>query len=470
MACVALELGCTTRSNEATEETIKLAQEKTKGQEGGKSKEGGVLDGILGTVSKAVGSATDKVGETVNDAKESVAELLVVTIKVVDMFEGLLTVSNDSQVKYQRGNILCKLAESHDSIGKKIKTINEKGNPLDRLEKIIGKQPDAQRRARSGTSETMFSARSRVCPTPSRTPRVPSSAFPTPPSTGLKRLIGKPCDKSGAIHNEGGDTIGRVELIPEIERDRMKEAPSPSCLAPPSIRRAIVATSDDVVGRLDYGGTKALFGRAVDNDGDIPDKKGNVGPRRALGARGAAQGDQLHGRPMVNEEVNDIPVPEPETKEESDGDKQKHLRIKQDREIAKRICVCAEYSLDKSCPIRKTITENIDRVERQPEEEWNKEDLVRAIKPLIEGGKVLGQAAAHEAHVEMCDLAGLLEEFMGTVTKAIKIAKSKLEGFRRTARASIQNHNHMCPMNCTRAPEMTLREEPHIHQQVLWST
>lgn len=37
-----------------------------------------------------------------------------------------------------------------------------------------------------------------------------------------------------------------------------------------------MATSDDVVGRLDYGGTKAFFGRAVDNDGDIPDKKGNV--------------------------------------------------------------------------------------------------------------------------------------------------------------------------------------------------
>lgn len=151
-----MELGCTTRSNEATEETIKLVQEKTKEQEGGKSKEGGVLDGVLGIVGKAVGSATDKVGETVNDAKESVAELPAVTIKVVDMFEGLLTVSNDSQVKYQRGNILCKLAESHDSIGKKIKTINEKGNPLDRvkvgdLEKIIGKQPDAQRRARSGT-------------------------------------------------------------------------------------------------------------------------------------------------------------------------------------------------------------------------------------------------------------------------------------------------------------------------------
>ena len=315
----------------------------------------------------------------------------------------------------------------------------------------------------------------------------------------LKRLIGKMCDKTGAIRNEGGDVIGRAELIPEAERDGMKEGPFtelPGCTV--NKEGHIVTPGGDVVGRLTSGDAKALFGRAVDDDGDILDKNGNVlghaerwepeeQPRdvspmagrkvnkegnvvdengdligkltsgdleKCAGKKIDDDGDVVDQKGSILGHVTLIgdipePEPEPETEEESEEDKQKRLRFEQDREIAKRICVCIEHSLDKIRPICKMITENIDRVERQPEEERNEEELVKTVKPLIEeGGKILteangvirgldpdgriagnakGRAAAHEASPEEYHLADLLKELTGTVTETIENAKRKLE-------------------------------------------
>ncbi|KAK8054578.1 hypothetical protein PG994_009645 [Apiospora phragmitis] len=315
----------------------------------------------------------------------------------------------------------------------------------------------------------------------------------------LKRLIGKMCDKTGAIRNEGGDVIGRAELIPEAERDGMKEGPFtdlPGCTV--NKEGHVVTPGGDIVGRLTSGDPKTLFGRAVDDDGDILDKNGNqLGHAERWTPRGGPEGRQPHGRPqgqqggqrrrrerrphrqadlgrpeqvrgkkidddgdVVDQKgsilghvslLEDIPEPEPEpeTEEESEEDKQKRLRMEQDREIAKRICICIEHSLDKIRPICKMITENIDRVERQPEDERNEEELVKTVKPLIEeGGKILteangvirgldpdgriagnakGRAAAHEASPEEYQLAELLKELTGTVTETIENAKRKLE-------------------------------------------
>ncbi|KAK7985507.1 hypothetical protein PG996_005253 [Apiospora saccharicola] len=187
---------------EAADKATKLAQEKTEGQEDGRSKEGGVLDVVLGDVGKAVGipeGAVDMADEAVKGAEDQAEELgqkapieapievpeLVpsVTVKIVDMFEGPFAVSDNGQVKDQNSNILGKLAESQDLIGKEIKAINKKGNPLDRvkfgdLEKMIGKKPDTQM-----------------------------------------------CDTTGAIRTEGGNIIGCAELIPKTGRDSMKERP-----------------------------------------------------------------------------------------------------------------------------------------------------------------------------------------------------------------------------------------------------
>ncbi|KAH9890168.1 hypothetical protein F4778DRAFT_796438 [Xylariomycetidae sp. FL2044] len=93
----------------------------------------------------------------------------------------------------------------------------------------------------------------------------------------IKRLVDKMCDKNGCIRNEAGDVIGKCELIPEAERDGMKEGPFtelPGCTVAKD--GTIVTPGGDIVGRLVSGDPKVLFGRAVDDDGDILDKNGNA--------------------------------------------------------------------------------------------------------------------------------------------------------------------------------------------------
>ncbi|KAK1975643.1 LEA domain-containing protein [Colletotrichum cereale] len=93
----------------------------------------------------------------------------------------------------------------------------------------------------------------------------------------VKKLIGRMCDKEGNVRSESGDIIGRAELIPESEREGAKEGPFaelPGCTVAKD--GTIVTPSGDIVGRLTQGDAKALFGRPIDEDGDILDRNGNL--------------------------------------------------------------------------------------------------------------------------------------------------------------------------------------------------
>ncbi|KAM0815902.1 putative LEA domain-containing protein [Seiridium cardinale] len=258
----------------------------------------------------------------------------------------------------------------------------------------------------------------------------------------LNRLVGKMCDKQGFIRNEGGDVIGKAELVPEAEREGLKEGPFselPGCTV--NKEGHIVTPGGDIVGRLVSGDPKVLFGRAVDDDGDILDKNGNtlgkaerwepeevkkdVSPMsgrkvnregnvvdengdligkltsgdlsKCAGKKIDDDGDVVDQKGSIVGHVSlldDIPEPEPEqVEEESEEDRQKREQLEQDRKIAQQICVCIEHSLDKIRPICKMITENIDKAERTPEDERDEEELVKVVKPLIEeGGKILTEA------------------------------------------------------------------------------
>ncbi|KAI0887728.1 uncharacterized protein GGS22DRAFT_88474 [Annulohypoxylon maeteangense] len=255
----------------------------------------------------------------------------------------------------------------------------------------------------------------------------------------LRRLIGKMCDKNGFIRNEGGDIIGKCELIPEAEREGMKEGPFtelPGCTV--NREGKVVTPGGDVVGRLVSGDPKILFGRAVDDDGDICDKNGNVlghaerweedpipkdinpmsGRKvnregnvvdengdlmgkltsgtlsECAGKKIDDDGDVVDGKGNVMghcsllEEIPQTPEPE-ETEEE----KQARLQLEQDKKIAGQISFCIEQSLDKIKPICKMIVDRIDSEERKPEDERDEEELVKQVRPLIEeGGKILTEA------------------------------------------------------------------------------
>ncbi|KAK5124124.1 hypothetical protein LTR85_001827 [Meristemomyces frigidus] len=92
-----------------------------------------------------------------------------------------------------------------------------------------------------------------------------------------KDLAGKQLDDQGQIWNDKGKVIGRVELIPDEEREAKPEGPFAGLEGLRVIEGGKVADEDgNVVGEIVEGNPKRLIGNAVDEDGDILDKYGNV--------------------------------------------------------------------------------------------------------------------------------------------------------------------------------------------------
>ncbi|OTA05923.1 hypothetical protein A9Z42_0066460 [Trichoderma parareesei] len=307
----------------------------------------------------------------------------------------------------------------------------------------------------------------------------------------IKALVGRMCDKQGNVLSESGDIIGKAELVSEGEREGMKEGPFAELSGCTVAKDGTVVTpSGDVVGRLIEGDPKKLFGRSVDEDGDVVDSNGNV-----LGKAERWQEEEVERKkaPYAGRKVNrdgnvvdedgniiaklvsgdisacsgkevdddgdvvnykgqavghvalleDIPK---ETEEEM----KKKEEAERDRQLAQKLAVCIEQSLDKIRPICKMITDKINTAERTPKEELDEEQLVREVKPLIEeGGKILTEtngtirgldpdgriqrnakhkAGTKEASPEEYHLADVLKELTGTITQTIDNAKSKIEG------------------------------------------
>ncbi|KAI5456595.1 hypothetical protein BGZ63DRAFT_395856 [Mariannaea sp. PMI_226] len=253
-------------------------------------------------------------------------------------------------------------------------------------------------------------------------------------------VIGRMCDKEGNIRSESGEVIGRAELVPEGQREGVKDGPFAElqgCTVGKDGK--VVTPAGDVVGRLVSGDPKLLKGRAVDEDGDILDRNGNVigKAERWEEEEIEKKRDPLAGR-RVNREGNVVdddgniigkltsgdlficsgkevdedgdvvnqkgqtighvsrledipPEPEPEPEEtETEEEKTKREEAEKDRKLAGQLAYCVEQALDKIRPICKMITDKIDRAERTPKEELDEEELVKQVKPLIEeGGKIL---------------------------------------------------------------------------------
>ncbi|KAE8371759.1 hypothetical protein BDV26DRAFT_275427, partial [Aspergillus bertholletiae] len=90
-----------------------------------------------------------------------------------------------------------------------------------------------------------------------------------------KELAGKEID-DGQIW-DGRKPIGRVELIPENERDKKPEGPFAGLENLVVTKEGFVEDADgNIVGKVTEGEVKNLRGRLVDEDGDIIDKFGNV--------------------------------------------------------------------------------------------------------------------------------------------------------------------------------------------------
>lgn len=93
----------------------------------------------------------------------------------------------------------------------------------------------------------------------------------------VAELAGRRCDELGQIHGDTGKVVGRCELIPENERVAKPEGPFAGLEGLRVVKDGKVEDADgNVVGEIVEGDPKRLIGNAVDEDGDIIDKYGNV--------------------------------------------------------------------------------------------------------------------------------------------------------------------------------------------------
>ncbi|KAK6004011.1 hypothetical protein QM012_008861 [Aureobasidium pullulans] len=92
-----------------------------------------------------------------------------------------------------------------------------------------------------------------------------------------KELAGKKLDDQGQIWNDQGKVIGRVEMIPEDERESKPDGPFAGLQGLRVVADGKVADEDEnIVGEIVEGNAKRLIGLAVDEDGDVMDRYGNV--------------------------------------------------------------------------------------------------------------------------------------------------------------------------------------------------
>ena len=236
-----------------------------------------------------------------------------------------------------------------------------------------------------------------------------------------KKLAGKMVDKNGDIWNDGGNVIGKAELVPDSERSGNKEGLFSGFDSPKVTKDGKVADAKDViVGRLIEGDAKKLYGKAVDEDGDVLDSNGNTlgkaerweeeekevsrhpAAGRKVNKKGEvvdengdviakltegeltkcagkeidADGDVVDGKggsvghvtllediPEPEPEPEEEPEPEPvveESKEEEPQETEEEIaerkQLEQDKKLAKQISNAVSQSLDKIKPILSMIT------------------------------------------------------------------------------------------------------------------
>lgn len=76
------------------------------------------------------------------------------------------------------------------------------------------------------------------------------------------------------VWSEGGNIVGRAELVPESERAGQKEGPFAGFEGAKVTKDGLVADASGVtIGRLIEGDGKKLYGKEVDSDGDVSSLK-----------------------------------------------------------------------------------------------------------------------------------------------------------------------------------------------------
>ncbi|KAK2810169.1 hypothetical protein FQN50_003139 [Emmonsiellopsis sp. PD_5] len=252
-----------------------------------------------------------------------------------------------------------------------------------------------------------------------------------------KKLAGRKADNNGQIWGDSGKVIGKVELIPDADRER-SEGPF-SAFDDLTVGKdgLVQDNSGQVVGRIIDGDATNLRGRKVDEDGEILDKSGNILGKAEPWEPEERQRDitPMAGRKVTKEgEVRDADgnligkltegnlktligksiddngyvvdnngnkigectlldnMPdEHEEPQVSEEQVEADRKAEQDRDLAKKMSSIVQQTLDKIGAVCKMIKEHTERADRTPKDELDEERLVQEVRPLIEEGNGLLQ-------------------------------------------------------------------------------
>ncbi|OWP05467.1 hypothetical protein B2J93_6374 [Marssonina coronariae] len=413
-----------------------------------------------GDISKLVGKKVDREGKIWSDSGKVIgtAELLSVDDRdealgsPFEDFPGAV-VEKNGNVVYE-GEVVGRLVEGD---AKKLagKKIDPDGEILDKVGNILGKaerwteeepspEPEPEKIDTSALAGKRVNKLGNLVDSH-------GSIYGRLVSGDPKKLVGKMSDKNGDIWDEGGNVVGKAELVPESERDGQKEGPFTGFDSPTVTKDGKVADSHGtIIGRLVEGEAKKLYGKKVDADGDVVDSNGNslgkaerweeeekpkahspVAGRKVnregnvvdengdiiakltegevtkcSGKEIDEDGDvynsknQVIGHVTLLGEIPAEPEPEPEPEavveeepeepEESPEEIEARKQLENDKKLASRMSFTIQESIDKMTPLLTNIMDEIEAVERQKESERDEQKLVDKVKPMIEeGGRIL---------------------------------------------------------------------------------
>ncbi|GAB7356716.1 hypothetical protein MBLNU459_g7421t1 [Dothideomycetes sp. NU459] len=304
-----------------------------------------------------------------------------------------------------------------------------------------------------------------------------------------KSMIGKKVDGQGQIWDNAGNVIGRAELAKG--QDTSIEGPFAGFDDIKVNKEGLVVTPDGtIVGRVIEGDIKKLIAHAVDEEGDIQDKNGNllgkaerwepeekkrtINPmsgrkvnkegevrdengdvlgRLTMGDLGHCVGLEIDDNGYVidndGNKVGEVTLLENIVEEEEQPEMTEEEQLReQERQVAEKMGAICTQTLERIQPVCKQITDHMEKADRTPKEELDEEELVNNVKPLIEeGGRILqecngslrgldpdgkiaaqakARAGTKEASPEEYRLADTLKELTTTVVTTIDNAKKRL--------------------------------------------
>lgn len=396
-----------------------------------------------GNLKRVVGRAIDHEGQLWGDDGEVIGRVELIPEEEREVpapFSDLgdLMVGEDGLVETEEGEVVGRIMEG-DPKKLRGKAVDEDGDILDKRGNVIGRaEPYTPSEPSEEPEEDLSELDGMTVNKFGNIVDETGAVFGRLVSGNPKKLNGKKVDGEGQIWSDDGKVLGNAELIPAAERERPEGVFYGLDNLTVTKDGRVVTSEKEVVGRLIDGDPKRLVGRAVDEDGEIVDKVGNIIGRTERWTPEEKQRDinPMSGRKVNREgEVRDIDgnligrlttgnlkaligkvvddngyivdndgnqigectleenLPDAETEPEpeiSPEEAEQQAKEQHDKDLAKKISTVIKQTLESVEPLCKQITEHLERADRTPREELDEEKLVQSVKPSIENaGNIL---------------------------------------------------------------------------------